>query len=297
MTNPARKALIIGGYEVRPATLDDAASIATICREAADEGAAELFDQWDDAAEVARMLQTGHDVTVAERDGAVAAFAEWREDEGIAWCERVASRAPGAGRVLVRAFGRRAQDGGLRLVRSYVPEGTLLEDFFAWLGYLPISRETRDGQEWVVVERRIPLLTVREQRRSDASIIAAMTGEDPYAFEMLMKGGCFVAADGDRVVGVAWVSGAGGGTGQIAGPWLGEAYRGRGLEAWMLERLAYHGEHSGYHTVSVADSPALAGLQRDLEDRRWFREGHEYVKRLGGNTLSREMEPPEDWDT
>ncbi len=296
VSGTARKALVIGGFEVRQATQDDAPGIAAISRESPDEGAAELFDDWADDAGVARMLQTGHDVTVAERDGEVAAFAEWREDEGVAWCERVASAVPGAGRVLVRAFGRRAQDGGLRLVRSHVPEGTLLEDYFAWLGYLPISRETRDGHEWVVVERRVPLLTVREQRRSDAAVIANMTGEDPYAFEMLMKGGCFVAADGDRVVGVTWVSDAGAGAGRVAGPWLDDAYRGRGLEAWMLERLAYHGEHSGYHTVSVADSPALEGLQRDLEDRRWFRDGREYVKRLGGNTLSREMEPPEDWD-
>lgn len=297
VTGSARKALLIGGFEIRPATQDDARAIAAICREAPDEGAAELFERWHDPAQVARLLQTGHDVTVAERDGEVAAFAEWREDEGVAWCERVASRVPGAGRVLVRAFGRRAQDGGLRLVRSHVPEGTMLEDFFAWLGYLPISRETRGGHEWVVVERRVPLLTVREQRRGDATIIAAMTGEDPYAFEMLMKGGCFVAADGDRVVGVTWLSDAGGGAGRVAGPWLDDAYRDRGLELWMLERLAYHGEHSGYHTLVVTDSPALAGLERDLEDRTWFRDGSGYVKRLGGSRSSFEMEPPEEWDT
>jgi hypothetical protein len=48
----------------------------------------------------------------------------------------------------------------------------------------------------------------------------------------------------------------------------------------MVERAATHAETGGYHTLHLAADTSLDAVARDFEDRRWFREGNEYVKRL-----------------
>jgi hypothetical protein len=132
----------------------------------------------------------------------------------------------------------------------------------------------------LVRERRLPLLTVRDQRREDAAVIAAMTGRDPYPFELGHRPGWFIVADGDRVAGVAWVSDGGGGTGRVESPVLAERYRGRRLEPWILERMAYHAGYAGYHTVRATRDPWLDAARRELEERGWLVEGDEFVRRL-----------------
>jgi hypothetical protein len=41
----------------------------------------------------------------------------------------------------------------------------------------------------------------------------------------------------------------------------------------MLERAGTYAETNGYHTAEAEAVPDLEPLKRDLEDRRWFREG------------------------
>jgi hypothetical protein len=156
-----------------------------------------------------------------------------------------------------------------------------VEAFFSRHGYVPFSRErSEDGTPILRLERRLPLLTVREQRRSDAAAIGAITGEDTWMLEQHALPGWFVASDGEKVVGSINVSDAGGGNGRISVPRLLDSYRGRGLEVWMVERASVHAETGGYHTLSLRADPTLEPLKRELEDRRWFRDGGEYVKRL-----------------
>jgi len=232
------------------------------------------------AALVATGLQTGQAMLVAEHDGALAAMVRHGEEEGIAWFDLLASRRAGAGWTLVRMVEMAAQDGGLRLVRCRIPDEPVLEDYFGWLGYLPVSREDDSGRRVLVLERRLPLLTVRDQRREDAQIIARLTGNDSYAFELGHRPGWFIVADGDRVAGVAWVTDAGGGGARAEPPVLVERYRGRRLEPWILERLAYHASHAGYHTITAQRDAWLDAARRELEERGWHQAGDVYVRRL-----------------
>jgi ribosomal protein S18 acetylase RimI-like enzyme len=283
----AKRLRRIGRFEIRQADQDDAAAIARLLGSI--EPSAAPRDVPRSAADVERMLQTGHLFLVAEREGMVCGVVRKSEDEGVAWFDLLASAVPGAARALVRSVEMAAQERGLRLARSRVPDGRLV-DYVGWLGYFPVSREAVDGVPILVMERRLPLLTVRDQRREDAEFIAEMTGLDSYAFELGARPGWLIAADGDRAVGVVWVSDAGGGEGEIATPVLLASHRGRGLELWMLERAVFHAEHAGYHTARVQTDEWLAPLTRELEERGWHRDGATFVRRLAAP-------PPEtpDW--
>lgn len=279
---PLRPLRIAGEFIVRRASVEDATALAALTVDSGlgESGAPFALDAAD-AGWIARGLQTGQAMLVVERHGAVVAMARHGEDEGVAWFDLLASRRPGAGWTLVRTIEMAAQDGGLRLVRCRIPDAPDLEDYFGWLGYLPVARErTADDVALLVLERRLPLLTVREQRREDATTIAELTGRDPYPFELGHRPGWFIVADGDRVAGVAWVSDAGGGLGRAEPPVLLDRYRGRRLEPWIFERLAYHGAHAGFHTLVAARDEWLDAAARELEERGWHRLGDEYVRRL-----------------
>jgi GNAT superfamily N-acetyltransferase len=193
----------------------------------------------------------------------------------------------------VVAVERLAQDRGLRLVRTRIPEVGILEDYFRRRGYVGISREggaEGEGGARLMVEKRLPLLTVREQRRGDAGAIAALTGEDPWPFEQMARPGWFVAADGERVVGAIGVRDGGAGVARLTAPVVAEGYAGRGLEPWMVDRAAYYAETNGYHTGELPVTAATRGLERALEDRRWFPEGDLYVRRFVGRAAERRDE-------
>ncbi|MGE5597484.1 MAG: hypothetical protein ACM3S1_15770 [Hyphomicrobiales bacterium] len=120
---------------------------------------------WEPSADPWLLAQTGSRFLVAVAGERLAGLVRWWDDEGIAWLDTLASGVPGAGRELVRAVGRAAQDAGLRLVRLRAPEDGPLPDYFGRLGYRPIGRERADdGVPLLLMERRLPLLTVREQR-------------------------------------------------------------------------------------------------------------------------------------
>ena len=223
------------------------------------------------------LSQTGSTLLVAEDDAGIAGAVRYRDEAGIGTFDLLASYLPGAGRALVRAVERRAQDRGVRLLRCSVGAGdALLEAYFSRLGYLPVGRSA----ETATLERRLPLLTVREQRREDAAAIAAITGDDPWPFEQGARPGWFVLADGQRVSGVVSVRERAMGVAEIRVPRLVDGYERRGLELWMLERAALYAETNGFHTVEVEASPGLRALERDLEERRWFPDGDRFVKRL-----------------
>lgn len=292
-----RRAQVVLGFLVREATPDDADAMAAIITRSGETGLPGFRDLRN-AGTIARALQTGTAILVAERDGEVAGLVRRWQEEGIAYFDLLTARRAGAGKALVRAVEARAQDSGLRLARCAVPQGDALEDYFGWLGYLPVALDGTDDQPLVVVERRLPLLTVREQRREDAAYIAEKTGRDSYVFEMGQRPGWFIASDGDRQVGLVAVMDATGGIGTALTPVLEDAYRGRGLEAWMLDRLGYHAEHAGYREVRVPVDEWLAAEERELEDRGWFREGDEFVRRPGTHAADEHdyAWPPEDPD-
>lgn len=255
-------------FTFRLATADDARAAATAYEGSGLPGAPASPGEFE------RLTQTGHALLVAAAEGRLFGAIRVREEEGIAWFDLLVSRRPWAGAQLVRAVERRAQDRGIRLVRAVCPDERTLPDYFARLGYLPIGRHrSAEGQPELLLERRLPLLTVREQRRSDAEAIASLTGEDQWVFEQGARPGWFVASDGDRVVGAIQVRDAGAGLARITHPALLPAYRGRQLEIWMLERAATYAETNGYHTAEVEAVADLNALKRELEDRRWFREG------------------------
>lgn len=236
--------------------------------------------------ELAVLAQTGSRVLVALCDDGVAGLVRWWESDGIAWFDLLAAAVPGAGRELVRSAGRAAQDAGLRLARTRVPEDSVLPGYFGRLGYGPISRErAEDGATWLVLERRLPLLTVREQRRGDASAIGALTGDDPWIYEQGVRPGAFVLSDGDLVAGFVAVREGGRGVAELRPPALTAGYQGRGLELWMLERAVLYAVTNGYVSARVSATAELARLGRDLEDRRWSREGDAFVKRLSGERV------------
>ena len=276
-------------FAVRAADSDDAPELAELLAEAfAASNACYPEPEAPSEADLAVRMQTGEAFLLAEGEGDVVGVVRRHEEEGMAGFDLLASREAGAGRALVRAVEAGAQDGGLRLVRARLPDEPRLADYFAALGYLPIARANEEfrGEQLAVltVERRLPLLTVREQRRSDAEAIAALADEDPWPFEQGTRPGWFVASDGDRVVGVIQARDAGGGLAAIREPVLAAGYEGRGLDAWMVQRAAdYAGTH-GSHTAEMPLTERTAPLQRLLEDRGWDLErgSDRYVKRLSG---------------
>ncbi len=277
-------------FAIRGADADDAQELAELLARAFARSNASYPEPTLPSAEaLALRMQTGEAFLLAGREGRIAGTVRQREaGEGIGGFDLLASREAGAGRALVRAVEARAQDGGLRLVRARLPEETRLADYFAALGYLPVgrAREEYRGAPLAIltVERRLPLLTVREQRRGDATAIATLAGEDPWPFEQGSRPGWFVASDGDRVVGVIQARGAGSGQAAIREPVLAAGYEGRGLDAWMVERAAHYAGTHGAHTAELPLTERTAPLRRRLEERGWDieRDSSCYVKRLGG---------------
>jgi GNAT superfamily N-acetyltransferase len=279
----------VSAFTFRIATTDDAAAAAALFARSGLAGAPAS------PAEFERMTQTGHAFLVAERDAALAGLVRFHDDEGITWFDLLVSGVPGAGRALLHAVVRGAQDRGLRLARTRVPDHRPLPEYFSRAGFLPIGRETdaETGEPLLVVERRLPLLTVREQRRADAAAIAELTGEDPWVFEQGARPGWFVAADGDRVVGAIACRDGDGGVAAISEPVLRDDYRGRTLEVWMIERAALYAETNGYHTAGLPAAPSLERLRKELEDRFWYLDGQRYVRAF--RTPPSQFED-EDWD-
>ena len=261
-----------GRFSVRLATTDDAADAAHLY------GQSSLPDAPNSPGDFERMAQTGHAFLVAEDPHGIAGVVRFHDDDGITWFDLLVSGEPGAGRELVAAVCRGAQDRGIRLVRAVSDDTFPLPDYFGRLGFLPVGRGNRDGGPTVTLERRLPLLTVREQRRSDAAAIGELTGEDPWVFEQGARPGWFVAADGDSVVGVISVTDAGGGLARISSPVLREAYLGRGLDAWMVERASVYAETNGYHTAELPADPRTNAIRKALEDRFWHFDGDRYIR-------------------
>jgi hypothetical protein len=255
---------------VRPAVPADAPAAAALLRHAFARHSAmlpTLAAMTDEDFMIA--LQTGSEFLVAEHDGAVVGTVRRWAVEGTGWFDALASIRFGAGHALVRAVEHWAQDHGFRTMRASVPETGILPDRFARWGYFGVMREGG----LLVVERRLPLLTVREQRREDAEAIAAITGGDPWPFTRGHLPGWFVLADGERVTGTVSTDDLGGGAARITEPLLLDEYGDRGLEVWMIERATEDASRRGFHTVEVLASPTLLPLRRDLEDRQWDYDG------------------------
>lgn len=268
---------------IRPASADDAVAVAALYQRvfAANPDAVPGLSEAREPAGFAIMLQTGHAFLVGEAADRIVAAVRHRDEEGIAFFDLLASELPRAGRQLTRRVDQLAQDRGIRLVRTRVPEEGRLADVFARWGYLPIARHKRDdGSTDLELEKRVPLLTVRDQRRSDAEAIGEIAGIDPWTFTQGTRPGWFVLADGDRVAGVISVSDEGGGIAKIMAPVVLPGYVNRGLELWMLERAAMYAETNGYHSATVPAAPVLAAHERVLEDRRWFRDGDAFIRRF-----------------
>ena len=245
-----------------------------------------------DSAAFEVMAQTGNAFLVAAYDEEIHGAVRFHDDDGIAWLDLLVADVPGAGRRLLRSVENGAQDRGLRLVRMTVPEDSRLPDVFGRWGYLPIARKQEQNGTELVLEKRMALLTVREQRRGDGAAIAALTGEDPWVFDQGPRPGWFVAADGDRIVGAISVRDAGGGVAEFREPALQASYRGRGIEVWMVERCAIYAETNGFHTAELPVSSGTDTHRKALEDRFWERGADRYVRRFLGNM----RKPDEDWD-
>lgn len=276
-------------FTFRPASSEDAPAAAKLY------GGSGLARAPRSPGEFELMTQVGHAFLVAEAGGRLAGIVRFHDEEGITWFDLLAADVPGAGKALIGAVVRGAQDRGIRLARTRVPDRWPLPEYFARAGFLPIGREADvdTGEPLLLVERRLPLLTVREQRRADAAAIGELTGEDPWVFEQGARPGWFVAADGDSVVGVVACMDGGGGLARIREPVLREDYRGRQLEVWMVERAALYAETNGFHTAELPAAPSLEPVRKELEDRYWYRDGDRYIRTF--------REPPsqfddEDWD-
>lgn len=256
-------------FTIRAARSEEAAAIAKLYARTA------LADAPTTAAAFELMTQTGHAFLVAELNGAIWGAVRYFDEEGIGWFDLLVSERPWAGAQLVRAVQRGCQDRGLRLVRCRCADSRVMEDYFARLGFLPIGRgPNAAGEPELLLERRLPLLTVREQRRSDAEAIGDLTGEDPWVFEQGARPGAFVASDGDRVVGFIQCSDAGAGVAAFTVPVLDSRYRERNLEAWMVRRAASYAETNGFHSAEMPNDPALEPASKALEDAYWLREGN-----------------------
>jgi GNAT superfamily N-acetyltransferase len=269
-----------GRFTTRQYGQDDATAVDDLLQ----QGFAGFEDDYPGSADAlelgaARLAQTGNRLLVAEDLDGIAGVVRWRDEDGVGWLDLLVSGVTRAGRALVRAVEQTMQDRGIRFLRMRVPGDGPLAEYFGRMGYLPVAHEGGQRSQ-VVLEKRLPLLTVREQRRSDAAAIGALTGEDPWPFEQGVRPGWFVLADGERVVGAIAVRDPKTGVAEVCEPALDDAYRGRGLEVWMLERAAIYAETNGFHTIQVAATKAIDGYERDLEERRWFKDGDLYVKRL-----------------
>lgn len=267
----------IRGFSIRLARPHDAEPIAAIyagLREA-------LPDAPTTPQAFETLIQTGNTFLVAETADGAAGAIRLRDSEGIAWFDLLAASVVGAGPALLRVAEQTAQDRGLRLARMEVAEDSRLPSAFGWFGYLPVSRKGEEGRRVLVLEKRLPLLTVREQRRSDAAEIARLTGEDPWPFEQGARPGWFVLADGSRIAGAVAVRVGRDGQAAATGPWLDRAYRGRQLEAWMLERGATFAATNGAWRLSAEPSPELDAQGRTLEGFRWERTPEGWQKQLG----------------
>lgn len=286
--------LAVKGFTVRPAGPDDAPAAAALYAHAVStpEGEAALPDAPRTPAAFAVMIQTGSAFLLAERETRVAGAVRHWDADGIGWFDLLAASTAGAGPALIRAAEMGAQDRGLRLLRARIPDGGRLPDAFLRWGYLPVAREAAGTHgatvAMLVVEKRLPLLTVREQRRADAPAIGELTGDDPWVYEQGARPGVFVVSDGERVVGFISIRDSGSGLAQITPPVLLESYRGRGIDAWMVERCATYAETNGYHTAELAITPGTEPMRRTLEDRLWQHEPPNYIKRF------RDPAPPED---
>ncbi len=267
-------------FSFRPATPDDAVAVAALYARIGTD----LPGAPQSAGEFERLVQTGNAFLVAEREGQVGGAVRHRQEDGIGWLDLLVSGETGAGPALIGAVERWAQDGGLRLLRMAVLDDSRLAECFARWGYLPIARGkgTWAGREQplLTLEKRLALLTVREQRREDAAAIGELTRQDPWVFEQGARPGVFVAADGDRVVGTIAVRDAGVGLARIDEPALRDDYRGRSLELWMIERCVVYAETHGFHTAEMPATAALLALRRPLEDRFWQLEGQVFLRRF-----------------
>jgi GNAT superfamily N-acetyltransferase len=268
-------------FRVRPFAPGDAPAVDALWRsafagfEADYPGAADAL-----AAGPALLAQTGGQLILAEDPGGVAAVARWVHDEGIAWVDMLASGVPWAGRAVLAGVGQCAQDAGIRLLRATVPDRWSLPGYFQRAGFQVIGRRER----MLTMERRLPLLTVREQRTSDAAAIASLAGLDPWPFEQGRRPGWFVLADGERVAGVVSVRADRAGVGHISEPIVAPGYGGRAIEAWMLDRAADWASTNACHTVTAPFTPGLKPLERVLEDRGWHPEAGHLVRRVPGRT-------------
>jgi len=257
----------VSDSDFRQATSDDAFAVAELY------AASGISWAPASAGEFEVMLQTGHAFLIAAEEAGVLGAVRHQENEGIGSFDLLVSSRPWAGAQLVRAVERLCQDRGIRLVRCRCPDSAIFEDYFARLGYLPIGRDFGDaGEPQLLLERRLPLLTVREQRRSDADAIGALTGDDPWVFGQGSRPGAFVAADGEKVVGFIQCSEAVRGIARVGVPALAEPYRGRGLELWMISRAAEYAETNGYHSAEMGAATELDALGKGLEERFWVRE-------------------------
>jgi GNAT superfamily N-acetyltransferase len=274
---------------IRAATTDDAPALAVLYAGAKRDmlGAGRPASPGD----FERLMQTGSAFLVAEAgDGSIQGAVRFRDDDGIAGFDLLCAARAGVGRALVRKVETGAQDRGIRLVRLKALAASRLPLLFERWGYRPIGHaKGEDGSNELVMERRLALLTVREQRREDADAIGRVAGIDPWVFEQGARPGWFVAADGDRVVGVINIGDAGGGLAAISVPVLLDDYLGRGLEVWMVERAATYAETNGYHTAELPVEPRTDVVRKPLEDRFWYRDAARYIRRF------RDIEPgPED---
>lgn len=267
-------------FRIRAATPDDADAVASLYAQAG-RG---LPGAPNTAGEFERLIQTGNAFLVAERDGNVAGAVRHGDDAGIGWLDLLVGGVAGAGPALLGAVERGAQDRGFRLVRMVVPEDSRLPACFARWGYLPVSRSKGEwgGREQVLLtlEKRLALLTVREQRREDAGAIGELTGQDPWVYGQGARPGVFVAADGDRVIGFVAVRDGGAGLARIDEPVLREAYQGRRLELWMIERCATYAETHGFHSAELEATEGLVAFRRALEDRTWELDGRVFRRRF-----------------
>jgi GNAT superfamily N-acetyltransferase len=270
-------------FHVRPAVPEDSAEAARVVA-AAFAGLGESFPEAPaiDASRFELLLQTGSDVLVAEHDGRLAGVVRRWQEDGVAWLDLLASARAGAGRALLRAVEHGAQDRGCRTVRLEAADVRGLPDFFQRAGYSPVSRtKTLAGHSMLTMEKRVPLLTVREQRRGDGPFIERLTGRDGWLFDQQPQAGWFIAADGEHSAGVVWVQDHGAGVATVATPLLVPGYEGRGLEVWMIERAALWAETNGFHTLELAVDGTTKPLERTLEDYGWFvaAERAAYVRR------------------
>ncbi len=278
---------------VRSATPDDAEAVAALLARAF-SGKGDVYPEAAAATSTegfGLLLQTGHAFRLAEVGERLAGAVRHHDEEGITYFDLLASEVPGAGRELARAVDRLAQDSGIRLVRTRIPEVGRLADVFARWGYLPIARrpaKNGGGPMWLELEKRVPLLTVRDQRRTDAEAIGALAGIDPWTFTQGVRPGWFVLADGDIVAGVISVRDGSSGMAEISAPSMAAGYVGRGLDVWMLERAATYAETNGFHSATTPATESFVAQKRALEDRRWFREGDVFMRRF------RDLKPAED---